>query len=83
MARKPKPATFGAALRRLREEQGWTAYRLAKEAGLPIQTVLRIEEGAAGPWWPTVLKLADALGVSTEAFRDKATGRGKSNTPPA
>src|SRR4051794_16117186 len=61
------PVTFGAVMSRIRADRGWTAYRLAKEAGLPIQTVLRIEQGTA-PKWPTVLKLATALGVSLEAF---------------
>jgi transcriptional regulator with XRE-family HTH domain len=69
MPRRPKRDPLSEAVSRLRVARGWTTYRLAKEARLNIQTVLRIE-GGAGARWPTVVKLADALGVSTEAFRD-------------
>ena len=67
MTAKTAP-TFAARLTALREARGWTVYRLAKETGLSAQTLHNLEGGSA-PGWQTVLRLAQALGVSVEEFR--------------
>jgi transcriptional regulator with XRE-family HTH domain len=65
---------LNAILRQLREGKGLTQYGLAVAAGLTPAAVAKLEQGAtADPGWLTVCKLADALGVSTEAFRDEHT----------
>lgn len=52
-------------LTRLRLSRGWSQARLASEAGLPRQTLQRIERGKRlDPQISTVLALARALGVS-------------------
>ncbi len=67
----PPPRTpnrmLAASVRALREERAWTPERLAKEAGIQLATVKRLEGG--GPIQPgffTVGALADALDVSLD-----------------
>jgi DNA-binding XRE family transcriptional regulator len=49
---------------------------LARAADVSTGTVSKLEEKPGmDPAWSTVCKLADALGVSTEAFRGKAAKR--------
>lgn len=67
------PEWFAGRLRELREAKGWTQRQLAEAAGLKIGGVRDIEQGINNPTWPTVLALAQALGVTCEAF----------NQPPA
>jgi transcriptional regulator with XRE-family HTH domain len=61
------------ALVRLRKHRGYSAYALAKRAGLTIQTVRAIEKGA-DPKWETVLKLAQALDVTPNEFLHNTRG---------
>jgi transcriptional regulator with XRE-family HTH domain len=61
------------ALVRLRKYRGYSAYALAKRAGLTIQTVRAIEKGA-DPKWETVLKLAQALDVTPNEFLHHTRG---------
>jgi transcriptional regulator with XRE-family HTH domain len=63
---------FGKRLCQLREDEGMSQGELAKRAGVNLMTVSRIERGVNEPTWPVVLALAEALGVSCEAFRDVA-----------
>lgn len=60
---------FGARLRELREEKGITQAELAEKAGLAAETVAQLERARYEPSWNSVIALADALGVSTEALR--------------
>ncbi|MFD7340897.1 DUF488 family protein [Streptomyces violascens] len=61
--------TLASHLRNLREERHWTRERLAKEAGIHIRTLTRLEsEGAVQPSFFTVAALADALGESLDAL---------------
>lgn len=62
-----EPTGFKDRLRALRGEE--SQERLAARAGISAGTVAKIEQGKVEPSWGTVLALADALGVSTEAFR--------------
>lgn len=58
----------------LMNEKGWTKYRLAKEANLGQSTVHEIMSGKKKtPTSTTLQKLADALGVSVNAFFDSET----------
>ncbi|HEX7913151.1 MAG TPA: helix-turn-helix transcriptional regulator [Paraburkholderia sp.] len=57
---------FGAAVRRNREQQGWSQEQLAEHAGLNRSYVGEIERGAAIASIVTVDKLARAFGVSIE-----------------
>jgi transcriptional regulator with XRE-family HTH domain len=59
-----KPDTFAVRLARLREARGWSAYRLAKEAGVTSGQLSHLESGRRGPTLETARKLARALGVS-------------------
>ena len=45
-----------------REKLGWSHYRLAKEAGLPFATVVRLEKENAKPALNTIARAAEALG---------------------
>ncbi|MFF8943084.1 DUF488 family protein [Streptomyces sp. NPDC014864] len=59
-------------VRALREAREWTRERLAKEAGLAVGTIARLEsEGAIQPSFLTVGAVAEALEVSLdELFRE-------------
>jgi transcriptional regulator with XRE-family HTH domain len=61
---------FARRLRELRKTAGLSMYRLAKLARLSNQAIGYLEEGTRDPSWDTVQKLAAALKVSTEEFRD-------------
>jgi transcriptional regulator with XRE-family HTH domain len=70
MARKKQidPA-FGRRLRVLRETKGWTQTQLGEKAGgMGYQEVARIERGEREPTWSTAIRLAEALGVTPNAF---------------
>ena len=72
MAKSIGPPPFAARLKALRAAAGLTQQQLADALGAPQQTVARLEAGRRpDPRWSTVVALADALGVSTEAFRRK------------
>lgn len=67
--RERKSTGFGQRLRELRLAQGLTQTELANRVDVLYQAVQQIELGKVEPNWPTVLKLADALGVSLDEFR--------------
>ena len=69
---RPEDAAFAAALRRLREERRMTVAELAEAAGINRNTLYLLEAGGRAPRWHNACALADALGVSVEAFRDTA-----------
>jgi transcriptional regulator with XRE-family HTH domain len=53
-------------------ERGLTQDQLAETAGVKRGAIARWESGAREPSWSNLVALADALGVSTEAFRQEA-----------
>ena len=55
--------SFGARIRRLREEQGWSLTELANRAGISRSYLAQIESGQSTPTEDKILKLADALGA--------------------
>jgi transcriptional regulator with XRE-family HTH domain len=59
---------FGAKLKAIREAKGLTQQQLAETAGMNRYGLAKLEQGVTEPYWPTVLKLANALGVTCEAF---------------
>jgi transcriptional regulator with XRE-family HTH domain len=61
---------FKDVLRELRLKAGLTQEQLAKKAGIPLPSLRGHEQGQRIPSWASVVKLAKALGVSTEAFAD-------------
>lgn len=68
MARKSDPAgyigAFGAAVRRVREEKGWSQEDLGFEAELDRTYVSGIERGVRNPTLAIVWRLARALKVA-------------------
>jgi len=50
----------------LRGRKGWTQRQLAEHAGVSVRQIRRIEAGQVRPRWPTIAKLARALGVSED-----------------
>lgn len=73
------PDTFAVKLKQLREAAPMTVGELAEAAGLDRTYVWYLERGSKRPSWETVCRLADALGVSTEVFREGPTDK---NTGP-
>ncbi|MHB1422106.1 MAG: helix-turn-helix transcriptional regulator [Gemmataceae bacterium] len=67
--------SFSTRLRELREKAELTQEGLARLANLSTATIVKLERESKeqDPSWSTVQALADALGVSTEAFRVQAT----------
>lgn len=63
------PPTFGQRLKSLREQAGLSPSDLAGRAGLHQSHVYDLENGRRpNPGWDTVQKLAEALGVTPDAF---------------
>jgi len=60
-------------LKELRKQAGLSQQKLAEKAGLSYNAITKLEQGAAKqPTIQTVIKLADAFGVSL----DELVGRG-------
>lgn len=55
--------TLGEAVRRRREELGWTQTELAANAGMRQPAVARFEAGGTTPTLPVLERLAVALGL--------------------
>ena len=54
-------------LKKLRQQKGWSQEKLAREAGISYQTLIKIERGyIKNPKLETLIKLSRALGVSIE-----------------
>lgn len=60
---------FHIRLRQHREQAGLSVAELAAKADLQRTHLHALESGRKQPKWETVCRLADALGVSVEAFR--------------
>jgi transcriptional regulator with XRE-family HTH domain len=61
---------FALRLKELRAAAGWSQPELAERAGMTKAGICNLEQGRRQASWATVVALADALGVSTEAFRE-------------
>lgn len=73
VAEKKETSGFGRRLRELRDAAELSQAQLGERAGMAYQAIARLERGDREPTWPTVLKLAEALGVPTDEFRDELT----------
>jgi DNA-binding XRE family transcriptional regulator len=62
------PTYLSFKLKQLRQAAGLTQEELARKVGVNRVSLARFESGARSPSWATVLDLADALGVTVEAF---------------
>jgi len=50
-----------------RKQKGWTQQKLAEKTSLSFNTITKIEQGIGNsPTLKTLIKLADALGVSID-----------------
>jgi transcriptional regulator with XRE-family HTH domain len=61
-------ATFAETLKQLREKAGLTQAALAHRTGLSLGVVRDYEQGRKEPAMRSAFKLAEALGVTCEAF---------------
>jgi transcriptional regulator with XRE-family HTH domain len=61
----PPPSTIqlGAAIRRIRQENGLSIEALADQAGLSWVYLGEIENGKRNPSWTVVGQIADGLGI--------------------
>jgi transcriptional regulator with XRE-family HTH domain len=62
---------FGDNLKRLIALRGTSTQAIAEKAGLCQRSVQSYVSGARSPTWAAAIKLAVALGVSTEEFRQE------------
>lgn len=58
----------GEAIRRARQEHGWTQAFLAEQAGLSPNYVARLERGELGPSLFVASRLCDALGIEIDTL---------------
>ena len=59
--------TYLKNLKKSRKKKGWSQEKLAREAGISYQTLIKIEQGRIkNPRLDTLIKLAKALGVSID-----------------
>ena len=72
----PDAARFGAILKQLREQRGWTRQKLAKRAGMTPTYVGILEYGGNVPSLRTVLELIEVLGADiADVMRRLAAAR--------
>lgn len=69
--REPKPPPFPETLASLIEATGQSVTAFCKAHDLSQQTVQGYVAGTRRPTWDMVQRLAGALGVSTDVFRDR------------
>lgn len=58
----------GEAIRRARQEHGWTQAFLAEQAGLSPNYVARLERGELGPSLFVASRICEALGIEIDAL---------------
>src|SRR6266516_4610790 len=63
------PEEVGLRIREARIARGWTHEELARRTGVNWRTVQRWQKGNL-PRLPTLLRLADILGVPESSFKD-------------
>jgi transcriptional regulator with XRE-family HTH domain len=71
--------TFAEKLKHLREQAGLTQAALSSKSGLSLGVIRDYEQGKKEPALRSAFKLADALGVSVEAFKDGPQADGSSD----
>lgn len=65
----------GLAIRKLRKERGLTQAELASAVGVSCRTIQKAEKDAVVPSHDTIVRVANALGVSTSLLNIKEPTR--------
>ena len=52
----------------LKEERGWSSYRLAKEANIPQSTISNLYNRDNSPSLSTLISICDAFGITPSQF---------------
>ena len=73
--RRSEAVIFGATIRRLREERGWTQETLAERAEMNVSYLGFIERGDNVPTLTIILQLAAALKVDAAELLREVTKR--------
>ena len=71
----PLAITIGKALRKARESSGLTQEDAADRAGISAEFYARMERGRTLPSVPTLVRLAEALGVSADELLGRPAER--------
>lgn len=79
---KSLSATFARELRAARRARGWTQAELAERAGIAVEVCGRLERGHVLPRTDTLVQLASALRVTTDALLGIAPPRERSAAEP-
>jgi transcriptional regulator with XRE-family HTH domain len=66
--------TVGEAIRRSRQEHGWTQAFLAEQAGLSPNYIARLERGELGPSLFVAKRICGALTIDLEVLVSPAPG---------
>lgn len=66
--------TVGEAIRRARQEHGWTQAHLAEQAGLSPNYIARLERGELGPSLFVANRICGALAIDLEALVTPMSG---------
>lgn len=75
---------FGAIIKRLRLQRGWTIAKLAQRAGMHATYIGIVERGGNVPSLLTILELAEVLGADPgDVVREVAEARKPSVTRPS
>ena len=70
----------GEAIRRARQEHGWTQAFLAEQAGLSPNYVARLERGELGPSLFVASRLCEALSVEVDTLVTPGSTQGRKTT---
>ena len=62
---------IGGLLKRLREEKGYSTYRLAIESGVSSGVIVRVEKGEREPKINTLLRILEGLEITPSKFFSK------------
>ena len=57
----------------LKEERGWTSYRLAKEANIPQSTISNLYNRENSPSLSTLISICNAFGITPAQFFSDVT----------
>jgi len=55
-------------IQKIIEAKHWTLYRLSKESGVSLTALYSLDKKELGPTADTLVKLADALGVTVDSL---------------
>jgi len=72
--------TVGEAIRRARQEHGWTQAHLAEQAGLSPNYIARLERGELGPSLFVANRICGALAIDLEVLVTPSSGAGPTAT---